>query len=127
MTEEDRQRHERQLQSRETRTQLFRQTFDRVIWLNVAALAAIVAALQNEVILDLIAGEPAADFVRAAVIGFGISLTLTLLIPIWRAWWSVKHPADFATATYVIQQVAALLTGLSVLLAAWGLVTALLG
>src|SRR5687767_2468445 len=96
--QKEKQRHDRQMQGRKNRLELFNQTFNRVLWLDAAVLGAIVAALQNEDTRTLVGKSTAAQcWLTAAVVGLAVSLTATLVIPIFRAWWSVKYPGKLST------------------------------
>jgi hypothetical protein len=122
-------RHERIMQARQNRLELFNQTFTRVILLDVAALGAVVAGLQHEDILKAVTADEAfvpRVLLVIAVIGFGVSLLITLLIPLWRAWWSVKKPGKLAKPTYIAQGIGALLAGISVILASLAFIASLL-
>lgn len=122
-------RHERIMQARQNRLELFNQTFNRVILLDVAALGAVVAGLQHKEILEAMNGKHAFGprvLLVIAVVAFGLSLLITLLIPLWRAWWSIKKPGKLAKPTYVAQAIGAFLAGVGVILASIGFIAALL-
>jgi hypothetical protein len=100
----------------------FSATFDRVVWLDAGALAGIFSATHggNKIALH---GCPL-NLVHVALWMFGISLLLTLPVPIWRAWLIAQGAVRVAWETYLVQGSAALLTGVAVLLTIAGFVNA---
>lgn len=108
-------------QRAEMRAQAFAATFDRVVWLDAAAIAAVVTGLQTP---DYAIGRECMAF--AALVLLGLSLLITLCVPMWRAITSARHDDAgsfrFAWEIYVAQLAAAAMTGVGILLALLALI-----
>ncbi len=104
------------IQRSEMRAQAFAAVFDRVVWLDAAAIAAIVAGLQGP---DYTFGSECFAYTALALLG--ISLLITLCVPMWRAMMSAHHDQTgrfrVCWEIYLTQLGAAFLTGIGILLA----------
>ena len=98
---------------REMRAQALSATFDRVVWLDAAAISAIFAGAAKSL--------AESRSLRVAVGLFAASLVITLIVPVWRAWVNAKHVEEnvyrVAWEIYLAQLIAAGLTGLGVICA----------
>lgn len=106
---------------RDIRAQSMSATFDRVVWLDAAALSAIFAASQK------MASD--VQLVTNAAALLGLSLLITLCIPVWRAMVNARHVSRgtfrVAWEIYIAQLLAALITGVAIIMAIVGFQRAL--
>jgi hypothetical protein len=101
-------------QFRKIRAEQLESTLQHLVWLDAAALAAVVAAARADAVLatslQLLAG----------VWMFGISLAIALCVPAWRAIVNAKHQDSgvykMHWSSYYAMLLAAALAGLAVLL-----------
>lgn len=113
-------------QLREIRANIFGSVFDRVVWLDAAALSAIFVALHSGYAKD---GQLC--LISAGIWALCGSLLVTLCIAPYRALMSARHQHTdkyrFVWESYIGQLVAAIATGVGIVLAVAGFLCSVRG
>ena len=101
-------------QFRKIRAEQLESTFQRLVWLDAAALAAVVAASRADAMLAT------SLLLLAGIWMFGTSLAIALCVPAWRAIVNAQHEQNgvykMHWSSYYAMLLAAVLAGLAVLL-----------